>query len=218
MKNILIVDDDQINNKMLTKKLEKRGYKIIQAFNGTDCLKIMESEQIVDLILLDIMMPDLSGSEVLKKLRETHSQFELPVIMVTGKSDTEDIVENLRLGANDYIVKPVNSEVAEARINTQLKLVQLQEDSLKKAELETAHAMIVTYNHEINNPLTIALGLLRKVELNQEDGAIIEKNIPRIKKSLKRIVDIVKKIETISKGSEIKQSIYAKKDKMIKLD
>ncbi len=218
MKNILIVDDDQINNKMLSKKLEKRGYNIIQAFNGTDCLTIMESEQIVDIILLDIMMPDLSGSEVLKKLRETHSQFELPVIMVTGKSDTEDIVENLRLGANDYIVKPVNSEVAEARINTQLKLVQLQEDSLKKAELETAHAMIVTYNHEINNPLTIALGLLRKVELNQEDTAIVEKNIPRIKKSLKRIVDIVKKIETISKGTEVKQAEYAKKDKMIKLD
>lgn len=218
MKNILLVDDDQINNKMLTKKLEKKGYHVIQAYNGKECLEIFEDNITIDLVLLDIMMPDLSGSEVLKRLRKEKTQFELPIIMVTGKSDTEDIVENLRLGANDYIVKPVNIEVAEARVKTQLALSDLQKENLKKAELETAHAMIVTYNHEINNPLTIAMGLLRKILKHPEDKDAVEKNAPRVAKSLARIAEIVKKIEAVSLGNEVKSSTYAKDDKMVKLD
>ena len=218
MENILLVDDDQINNKMLAKKLQKKGYHVIQAFNGKECLKIFESDVELDLVLLDIMMPDLSGSEVLQEIRKKKTQFELPVIMVTGKSETQDIVDNLRLGANDYIVKPVNIDVAEARISTQLKLIQLQRESLKKAELETAHAMIVTYNHEINNPLTIALGLLRKIDKKIDDKEVLLKNLPRVTSALNRIAEIVRKIEALSCKNEIEQNTYAEKDKMIKLD
>ncbi|OIQ16157.1 MAG: hypothetical protein BM556_15980 [Bacteriovorax sp. MedPE-SWde] len=208
---ILIVDDDQINNKMLSKKLEKRGFDIVQAFCGQDCLDIV-SKGGIDLILLDIMMPDLSGDEVLEKLRCTYSAFELPIIMVTGKSETEDIVNNLKRGANDYIVKPVNIEVALARINTQLTLKSLNTENLHKAELETAHAMIVTYNHEINNPLTIALGMLRKIE-KSNDSEYVQKT----KSALNRVVDIVKKIESVANSEEVVRSSYTDSDQMIKL-
>jgi len=208
---ILVVDDDQINNKMLSKKLEKRGFSVSQAYCGRECLEAV-SEGGVDLILLDIMMPDLTGDEVLCKLRETYSAFELPIIMVTGKSETEDIVNNLRKGANDYIVKPVNMEVALARINSQLKLKQLNQENLQKAELETAHAMIVTYNHEINNPLTIALGMLRKIE-KENDSQYVQKT----KAALNRVVDIVKKIESVADSNSVQRSDYTDNDQMIKL-
>lgn len=208
---ILVVDDDQINNKMLSKKLEKRGFDVIQAYCGMDCLDIVRKGG-VDLILLDIMMPDLAGDAVLAELRKTYSAFELPIIMVTGKSETEDIVANLKNGANDYIVKPVNIEVALARINTQLKLKQLNSENLQKAELETAHAMIVTYNHEINNPLTIALGMLRKIE-KENDSQYVQKT----KTALNRVVDIVKKIESVASSNEVQRSDYTESDKMIKL-
>jgi len=208
---ILVVDDDQINNKMLTKKLEKKGFDIVQAFCGNDCLTAVE-EGGIDLVLLDIMMPDLSGDQVLVELRKSYSAFELPIIMVTGKSETEAIVNSLRSGANDYIVKPVNIEVALARINTQLTMKKLNRDNLQKAELETAHAMIVTYNHEINNPLTIALGMLRKIEKDHE-SPYIEKT----RNALNRVVDIVKKIESVASSSEVQRSDYTESDKMIKL-
>jgi DNA-binding response OmpR family regulator len=208
---ILVVDDDQINNKMLSKKLEKRGFEVSQAYCGMDALEAVKKGG-VDLILLDIMMPDLAGDEVLAELRKTYSAFELPIIMVTGKSETEDIVNNLKNGANDYIVKPVNIEVALARINTQLKLKQLNSENLQKAELETAHAMIVTYNHEINNPLTIALGMLRKIE-KENDSQYVQKT----KNALERVVDIVKKIESVASSNEVQRSDYTESDKMIKL-
>ncbi|EQC52528.1 response regulator [Bacteriovorax sp. DB6_IX] len=208
---ILVVDDDQINNKMLTKKLEKKGFDVVQAFCGNDCLTAVE-EGGIDLVLLDIMMPDLSGDQVLVQLRKTYSAFELPIIMVTGKSETEAIVNSLRGGANDYIVKPVNIEVALARINTQLTMKKLNKDNLQKAELETAHAMIVTYNHEINNPLTIALGMLRKIEKDYQSPYI-----DKTRNALNRVVDIVKKIESVANSSEVQRSDYTESDKMIKL-
>lgn len=208
---ILVVDDDQINNKMLSRKLEKRGFTIVQAFCGKECLEKVETEN-VDLILLDIMMPDLSGTEVLRDLRKRFTAFELPIIMVTGKGDTIDIVENFKDGANDYIVKPVNLEVALARINTQLELKSLHGQKLKKAELETAHAMIVTYNHEINNPLTIALGLLRKLETPENKDYTA-----KMSDALYRVVDIVKKIDAVAHSNEIVSTEYTDSDKMIKL-
>ncbi len=214
---ILLVDDDQINNKMLAKKLEKKGYEVIQAFNGNECLRIIENGEEVSLVLLDIMMPDLPGTEVLKNLREKFTAFELPIIMVTGKSETTDIVENLRTGANDYIVKPINIDVAEARIKTQLQLKSLMRENLKKKELETAHAMIVTYNHEINNPLTIALGLMRKIEKLPGDLEVATTNIPKIKNALNRVVEIVRKIDDLTETTKLEQDNYAEKDSMIKL-
>jgi len=208
---ILVVDDDRINNKMISKKLEKRGFEVVEAFNGKQCLDIVDQQQ-VDLVLLDIMMPDLFGSEVLVRLRKRFTAFELPIIMVTGKSETEDIVECLKAGANDYIVKPINIEVALARISTQLSLKQMHQENLSNAELETAQAMIVTYNHEINNPLTIALGLLGRVK-TEENTATVEK----INDALFRVVDIVKKIQQISNDTKIKHTEYTSEDKMIKL-
>ncbi|EQC45496.1 PleD family two-component system response regulator [Bacteriovorax sp. Seq25_V] len=208
---ILVVDDDRINNKMICKKLEKRGFEVVEAFNGHECLEAVENKQI-DLVLLDIMMPDMFGSDVLVELRKNYSAFELPIIMVTGKSETEDIVECLRAGANDYIVKPINIEVALARISAQLTLKKMHHENLSKAELETAQAMIVTYNHEINNPLTIALGLLGRVK-----GEENLENVAKISDALFRIVDIVKKIQQISNETQLKHSSYTDQEKMIKL-
>lgn len=208
---VLVVDDDRINNKMICKQLVKRGFEVVEAFNGHECLDAVEKNEI-DLVLLDIMMPDMFGSDVLVELRKNYTAFELPIIMVTGKSDTEDIVECLRAGANDYIVKPINIEVALARIMTQSSLKKMYLENLSKAELETAQAMIVTYNHEINNPLTIALGLLGRVKSDEN-----AENVEKINNALFRIVDIVKKIQQISNDANLKQTNYTSKEKMINL-
>jgi diguanylate cyclase (GGDEF)-like protein/PAS domain S-box-containing protein len=116
---LLIVDDNELNRDMLARRLERKGYVVQVAENAQELSERIEKAG-VDIVLLDIEMPDISGIEALKTLRETYSPNELPVIMVTAKNQSEDIVKALDLGANDYLTKPVDFPVALARIATQL--------------------------------------------------------------------------------------------------
>ena len=118
---LLFVDDDAMNRDLISRRLLRHGYRVELAVDGADALAKVD-QQLFDLILLDIMMPGLSGIDVLKKLRETRSRAELPVIMATAKDTSEDIVEALAAGANDYVTKPLDMAVAVARIEGQLAL------------------------------------------------------------------------------------------------
>lgn len=116
---LLIVDDVEDNRILLARRFAKHGCVVVEAENGLLALDLI-GQQDFDLVLLDIMMPDLDGIEVLKRIRTSHSQDALPVIMVTAKAGTTDIIEALELGANDYITKPVDFSIAYARAQTQL--------------------------------------------------------------------------------------------------
>jgi class 3 adenylate cyclase/CheY-like chemotaxis protein len=121
---LLVVDDNDLNREVLMRFFEMRGYAVVGAEDGRQALQTVDSRP-VDLVLLDVMMPEVSGVEVLKSLRARRSRAELPVIMVTAKDQTEDVVEALTLGANDYIVKPLDFPVVLARVETQLSIKQL---------------------------------------------------------------------------------------------
>ena len=209
---ILVVDDDQINAKLISKRLIKRGFEVDSVFGGQECIDYIESGKEVDLILLDIIMPGISGLEVLTHIREKFSTMDLPVIMVTAKAEASDVVDALKKGANDYIQKPVNMDIAEAKVRTHYSMKLLNRESIIKKELETANAMIVTYNHEINNPLAIAMGMLRRCMLKNETEGLEKAN-----KALHRIAEIVKKIDKVSKERSIQTDKYTDGQKMIKL-
>ncbi len=117
---ILVVDDEAMNRDVLGRRLKRRGFEVVYACDGRECLDIV-AEQAIDLVLLDVMMPGLSGFEVLAQLRETLSPTELPVLMCTAKSGSEDVVQALEVGANDYITKPIDFKVALARIRSHLE-------------------------------------------------------------------------------------------------
>jgi diguanylate cyclase (GGDEF)-like protein len=116
---VLVVDDELLNRDVLQRRLERVGYRVLAADSGPSALAIAAAQH-VDLVLLDIMMPGMDGLETLRQLRQSRSVSELPVIMVTAKDSTEDVVEALDAGANDYMTKPVDFAVAQARIRTQL--------------------------------------------------------------------------------------------------
>src|SRR5215510_7691810 len=99
---LLLVDDDAMNRDALSRRLERSGYRVLLAEGGAEALEIART-QAVDLVLLDVMMPGMSGIDTLRLLRESRSLAELPVIMVTAKDQSGDMVEALELGANDYI-------------------------------------------------------------------------------------------------------------------
>ena len=149
VKRLMVVDDNALNRDMLSRRLRRRGYEVLVAEDGASALELVEREPI-DLMLLDWMMPGLSGIDVLARLRERYSAVELPVIMATAKTEADDIVEALKAEANDYVTKPLNFDVVHARIRTQLNLVEAHR-SLKVSErryralLENTGDMIVQY-------------------------------------------------------------------------
>ena len=98
--SLLVVDDNEMNRDMLARRLTRRGYTVAVAEDGHQALQMIEAQPF-DLVLLDIMMPGISGLEVLKRLRQQHSMANLPVIMTTAKDQSVDIVSALQLEAND---------------------------------------------------------------------------------------------------------------------
>jgi diguanylate cyclase (GGDEF)-like protein len=116
---LLLVDDDAMNRDALSRRLQRKGYTVVCAGGGQEALDVIKAQRI-DAVLLDVMMPGMSGIETLQRLREIRHVSELPVIMVTAKDDTADVVEALELGANDYVTKPINFATALARIRTQV--------------------------------------------------------------------------------------------------
>jgi diguanylate cyclase (GGDEF)-like protein len=116
---LLVVDDIADNRAILNRYFRRRGFDIVEADNGAAALALI-AEQAFDAVLLDVVMPGMNGIEALKQIRANHSPTSLPVIMVTAKVESEDVVRALELGANDYITKPIDFAVASARIHSQL--------------------------------------------------------------------------------------------------
>lgn len=116
---ILVVDDDPQNRDLLARRLERHGFEVETAVDGIDGLRRIEAGEF-DLVMLDVMMPGMNGLEVLERLRRTRSMAELPVIMATALAETEDAVEGLGRGANDYVTKPFDFPMVVARVRTQL--------------------------------------------------------------------------------------------------
>lgn len=207
---LLIVDDSEFDRKLLAEALKLKGdFTIFEASSGERCLEILEKIS-VSLVLMDGMMPGIRGSEVLTEIRKRWSVLELPIIMVTSMTEDADVVNCLKLGANDYVTKPVNFEIAVSRIRTHLQLSQASRDMSKLKEVAALEAVIATYNHEINNPLTVALGCLIPDELSPA-------NKEKLERELWRIAKIVKKIEGAAREADLDFADYTPSSKMIRL-
>ncbi|GAB4477286.1 MAG: hybrid sensor histidine kinase/response regulator [Anaerolineae bacterium] len=154
---ILIVDDSEEARTVLVRLLALEGFEAEEAVNGRDCLRKVDESR-PDLILLDIMMPEMDGLETLRELRKTYPASVLPVIMVTALGGTQDVVRGLELGANDYITKPPQFEVLAARVRTQLRIKQLEdqrrEDIIRLRQLSLMKDKFLQIAaHDLRNPL-----------------------------------------------------------------
>ncbi|MBD1829757.1 ATP-binding protein [Microcoleus vaginatus GB1-A2] len=122
---ILVVDDEPINIHVIINSLSLANYDITEASNGLEALNLIQSGFKPDLILLDVMMPQMTGYEVCRELRKKYSPLEMPILMLTAKNQTTDLVEAFNLEANDYVTKPFIKKELLARINTQIRLAKL---------------------------------------------------------------------------------------------
>jgi class 3 adenylate cyclase/ActR/RegA family two-component response regulator len=139
--HVLAVDDDAMNRGVIERIVTRKGHKVTLANGGREALDKI-STTTFDLVLLDIMMPEVDGAEVLRQIRLKYSSSELPVIMVSALDDREKVVELLEMGANDYVTKPIDAKVLQARMQTQLeialnnrKIKGLTEDAKRRNKL-----------------------------------------------------------------------------------
>jgi len=122
---ILIVDDEQVNLQVLVNHLSLQNYAITQASNAIEALEIIRKGFKPDLILLDVMMPKMTGYELCKKIREKFPANEMPVVLLTAKNQVSDLVEGFGAGANDYLAKPISKNELLARIKTHILLSKI---------------------------------------------------------------------------------------------
>jgi two-component system sensor histidine kinase/response regulator len=178
---VLIVDDEHANQFLLDGLLTANGYKTIIASDGEECLKTLEKE-LPDLILLDIMMPHMSGIQVLQKIMEHPQWKEIPVIMVTAKTSVHDIQEAMGIGAIDYIKKPFEEMELLARVKVGIRL-KLKEDHLREL-VQQREEFVRIISHDLRSPF-IAISGFAEMIMNDENLTSQQNE------SLKRIVESI---------------------------
>lgn len=218
MKRILVIDDLPENVFMLQDRLEHEGYEVITAYNGSTGIEKALSE-LPDLILLDVMMPDITGIEVCRRLVNNPATKDIPIILVTAKSGAEDTKEGLEAGAFDYIKKPFNRIELLARVKSALKLSEAHKLLLEAEKRDTFMATVVTANHKIKQPLTLlslsSTAIKRELEKAEISKEMILKRMNYIDIAIKEITEVLNQL------NEIKTPIlskYTSDIKMVKLD
>jgi diguanylate cyclase (GGDEF)-like protein len=154
---ILVVDDLRDSRDVLMRRLTKRGYHVLVAASGPEALSIVAAGDI-DLVLLDVMMPTMSGHEVLRHLRQRIASHELSVIMVTARDASSDIAAALDAGASDYLTKPVDFTILEARIAAQLRQMAAARERMRNAGPAVATAGVIGETE----PIDALTGLLSR--------------------------------------------------------
>jgi len=120
---ILIVDDERSNRKVLSELLSEE-FDVILAKNASQVFQRLNGEQVIDLVLLDIMLPDMDGYEILKRMKNNEDQKDIPVIFITVLDSTEDEEKAFQLGAVDFITKPFHPSIVKLRVKNQIKLIE----------------------------------------------------------------------------------------------
>jgi len=202
--SLLVVDDNEMNRNLMSMQLARQGYQADTAASGIQALNMME-ERDYDLILLDIMMPGMSGLEVLEIIRKKHTLISLPVIMVTADDLQESIVDALQRGANDYLIKPLNMPVTIARIKSQLTSKDLA--TLKDEFVRFA-------SHDLKKPLIVIEDvvdtLLQECQAGQNAPADLQELLQLIKKTGENMRKIIsgfldtKQLESVDLAPEYK--------------
>ncbi|MDY6864686.1 MAG: response regulator [Halobacteriota archaeon] len=227
---VLVVDDEQITRILIESILDRKGYDVITLPSGKDAIKFLEEGKDIDVILLDIMMPEIDGFGVLKILKERPWTSNIKVIMLTAMSQVDDKVKAFTSGASDYLLKPFEKEELIARIDMQAKLKRTEEhleemveertkelkskdaQLIQSAKLASLGEMAAGIAHEINQPLTVikltVTGMLRFIEKGREiSDEKISDELRTVDQQIERISGIIDHLRTFSRReSDVQRS------------
>jgi two-component system sensor histidine kinase/response regulator len=200
---ILVIDDQPINVQLLKRKLEREGLQVTAAYNGQEGLEKIAQHK-PDLILLDVMMPDMDGIEVCQRLQANDDTRSIPVIFITARTNKESKLEGLAVGAVDYITKPIDLDETLARVQTQLRFVSINREMLdlqrRLAEVRRAATLgAVTQGiaHNLNNLLGVVIGHLDLIKVHHDKPADVQRNVEKIDTAVHRIAGIVRQLTSL---------------------
>lgn len=200
---ILVVDDQPINVQLLKRKLEREGMQVATAFSGREALDLVAADK-PDLILLDVMMPDMDGIEVCQRLQADPETKIIPVIFITARTSKEGKIEGLGVGAVDYITKPIDLDETLARVQTQLRfvtmnreLVELQRRLGDSRRAATLGAVTQGIAHNLNNLLGVVIGYVDLIKAYHEKPELVKKNAQHLEDAVNRIVSIIKQLTNL---------------------
>lgn len=200
---ILVVDDQPINVQLLKRKLEREGMDVATAFSGREALDLVATEK-PDLILLDVMMPDMDGIEVCQRLQADPETKVIPIIFITARTSKEGKIEGLGVGAVDYITKPIDLDETLARVQTQLRfvsmnreLVELQRSLGESRRAATIGAVTQGIAHNLNNLLGVVIGYVDLIKAYHEKPELVRKNAQHLEDAVNRIVGIIKQLTNL---------------------
>ncbi len=200
---IVVIDDQPINVQLLKRKLEREGMRIVPAYNGREGLEKIRQEM-PDLVLLDVMMPDMDGIELCQKLQLDEATRAIPVIFITARTTKESKLEGLAVGAVDYITKPIDLDETLARVQTQLRFVSINREMVDlQRRLEEARraatigAVTQGIAHNLNNLLGVAIGYLDLIKVAPDRPDLVNTSVQHIDGALHRIVGIVRQLSSL---------------------
>jgi two-component system, sensor histidine kinase and response regulator len=200
---VLVVDDQPINVALLKRKLEQEKLQVLTASGGIEALELVQRDR-PDLILLDVMMPEMDGIEVCQRLQGDTSTKSIPVIFITARSSKEGKLTGLGVGAVDYITKPIDLDETAARVHTHLRLVLAHREMLElQARLDESRRQAATgaitqgVAHNLNNLLGVALGYLDAIKHRPERVESVKSNAENLENSLGRIVSMIRQLGSV---------------------
>jgi signal transduction histidine kinase len=189
---ILVVDDNLTSLELLSTKLEAEGYEVGKASNGVEGLEKVDTFH-PDLILLDVMMPRMDGYEVCRRLKAKEETRYIPVVMLTARTELEDKMMGLELGAEDYMTKPFSLLEVSARVKSLLRMRELQSKLRESEKMAALGEMVDGIAHEVRNPLVTIGGLARRLYSHETDeehkryAESIISGVERLERMIQRI-------------------------------
>jgi CheY-like chemotaxis protein len=196
---ILIAEDEPVSRETLAAYLTHWGYEVVTCANGVHAWAELErlGSEAPRLLLIDWIMPEMDGIELCRRLRRKPETEQNYIIMVTAKDQKEDVITGLRAGADDYVVKPFDESDLHARVQVGARVVGLWERLLEAERMRVLTQTAGAAAHEINQPLSVILGLTQLLLLDQGLGEQQREKLLEIGKAVRRIDDLVQKMATV---------------------
>ena len=222
---LLVVDDNELNRDMLARHLERQGHMVAVAQDGHGALEIIKANS-VDLVLLDILMPEIDGYQVLEYLKSDHALRDIPVIMVSALEEMDGVLKCIEMGAEDYLPKPFDPVLMKARVGACLKRrrlevsqrKQLQEQFLQAQKMESIGQLASGVAHDFNNLLIPIMGHVYLGTKALPSDYPTRSNLEEINKAAERASGLTKQLLAFSRRQKIEPQVINLNDLITDMD